>query len=206
MFRKFNKVLMITLLTISLSVALGNEAKSALRVTFKGINCYNPVCFDCVLWGLGNARGADAILYADITAVGVLINCNNPGDKNLTTKTGVPHVLTDTIPIAEEQIDFEQFTNGHIEIEGKNGLCYEEWYFENIVQSKLADLNGTGDLCKDTGTGWYWNQDEGYELIEYYATVIFEMETTDRWILELRVWPDGEGCYNYEILSETLIR
>ena len=199
MFRKFNKVLIITLLAISLAVALGNEAESALKPYLKGINCYeNPgVCFDCLFKGTGSAIQNGTVLYFEVAEITAVIYCNNGGDQNV-TGIGVPHSFTVSFGISGELEEAER--NGTWEIE----LCYEEADFDARIAEQLTILDGSDEICNQNPQ-WYWNQAEGWDFTEYIAELILEMENEERWYLKLRVWPDGEGCYNYEILEERLV-
>jgi len=199
MFKKFTKVLMIILLAISLSVALGNEAKSAFYPYAGKFTCTNPVCFDCLLKGLGNAIGAGSVLYFNIDSVDVEIQCNNGGDQN-TTGIGVPHSLLLNFGIAQEVTKEDVLKNGVAYVM----VCYEEDDFDALVEAKLQEASDANLICEKNN--WYWSQEEEVILTQYYATVIFEMDDENRWVLEIRVWPDGEGCYDYEVLSEVVVR
>lgn len=199
MFKKFTKVLMIILLAISLSVALGSEAKSALFWIPGGIFCYNPVCFECLIKGMGNAIKAEAVLYFDIDKVNVKVFCNNNGDQNL-TGIGVPHQLLLDISVVEPVVPEDLVKNGTAYLD----ICYEEDDFDEKVEAELKELDATDLICEKNN--WYWSEDEGYELIGYRATVIFEMEDTERIKYVMDVYPDGEGCYDYDVIEETVIR
>jgi len=194
MFRKFNKVVVITLLTISLSVALSNEAKSALSIPSWKFYCYNPDCFECVIKGLGNSEKNSAVINIDIYKVRTITFCKNPADNAANAQGEVFELPIDFL--IQSQIDPTSITKNGFAIVN---VCWERSEFLNAVEAQIMSLENEGCINPN------WSRDHT-EIIEYFMMATLELENQERWLLDLRVFPDDEGCWNYEVLSETLIR